>query len=342
MARAPLTQRERIVDCANALAKERDRDVFFFNYSIEPGIEHLLRQKLAARAAKRSGLILLLTTEGGDPDAAYRIARTFQDAYAKMTIVVGGWCKSAGTLVCIAADDLVIADDGELGPLDTQIAKADEVGERSSGLAVDAAFEKMQKESFKLFIGYLSDIKEKTRGRITFKTAAEIAAQLVIGATSEIFAKLDPVTIGEDYRSNLVGSNYAMRLNVRAKNLKSDARFDALEFLLEGYRSHAFVIDRKEASQLFVRVQPPNGRIAELLELLGNGVVFPLSGERSETPRLEYLNDEKRVAQRPSRAATPAPSARAKRRGSNGTDGRAVVLPRDISAGAGEKGTGRA
>jgi hypothetical protein len=74
-----------------------------------------------------------------------------------------------------------------------QIAKADEIWERSSGLAVEAAFEKLQQESFKLFFNNLMDIKEQA-GRITFKTAAEIAAQMVIGQTKDIFAKIDPLT----------------------------------------------------------------------------------------------------------------------------------------------------
>jgi hypothetical protein len=75
--------------------------------------------------------------------------------------VVSGWCKSAGTLFCIAANHLIIADTGELGPLDVQIAKSDEIWERSSGLVVESAFEKLQQESFKLFFNYLMEIKEQ-------------------------------------------------------------------------------------------------------------------------------------------------------------------------------------
>jgi len=41
-----------------------------------------------------------------------------QDAYSSITAVASGWCKSAGTLLCIAANDLIMCDAGELGPLD--------------------------------------------------------------------------------------------------------------------------------------------------------------------------------------------------------------------------------
>lgn len=327
---------KKIADSANAVSKDRDCDVFLFNFGIEPGLEHLIRVALRARRAKRPNLLLFLTTEGGDPDTAYRLARLFQDCYERITIVVGGWCKSAGTLLCIAAEELIICDGGELGPLDIQIAKADEVGERSSGLAVDAAFEKLQKESFKLFINYLTDIKAKTGGRITFRTAADIAANLVVGATSGVFEKFDPLTIGEDHRSNLVAADYAMRLNLRAANLRMDRRFDALEMLLNGYRTHSFVIDRKEASSLFLRVAAPEGTVAELVGLLGKNIVMPRNTLRDEQPRWEYLNAEKRKRrEKPKKAASADGAASRRKRGSN--EQSANDVSRNLPARSGEE-----
>jgi hypothetical protein len=204
---------------------------------------------------------------------------------------VAGWCKSAGTLFCIAANRLVIADTGELGPLDVQIAKADEIWERSSGLVVEAAFAKLQQESFKIFFNNLMEIKEQA-GRTTFKTAADIAAQMVIGQTKDIFAKIDPLTVGEDYRSNLIAEQYAIRLNLRANNLVQSSRVDGLDILLRGYPSHGFVIDRQEASQLFHHVSAPAGKVAELAQILGSDVIIPRHAVRKEPLKLEYLNAE--------------------------------------------------
>ena len=38
-------------------------------------------------------------------------------------------CKSAGTLLLIGATSLIISDRGELGPLDVQLSKPDEIFE---------------------------------------------------------------------------------------------------------------------------------------------------------------------------------------------------------------------
>lgn len=290
---ASQTESAKIAPLIDAIADANDSDILILNYTMEAGMHHRVHQFLSARKRKRKNLILLLTTEGGDPDTTYRIARCLQNIYDRITIVVAGWCKSAGTLLCISANELIIADTGELGPLDIQIAKSDELGERSSGLAVGASFEKLQEESFQLFIRYLSDIKGKVGGRITFRTAADIAAQMVVGVTSEIFAKFDPLGIGEDHRANLVAEEYATRLNLRARNLKSGQAIDGLQMLLRGYPSHGFVIDREEAKLLFRNVNPPSGQILELLDLLGPKVVFPRSSSQNHPMQLEFLNAEK-------------------------------------------------
>lgn len=298
MARTTATgdaKKRKIAALADAIARQDDCDVLLFNYGLEPGLEYGFFNYLQQRQSKRPNLLLLLTTEGGDANTAYRLARRLQRDYKTVTILVAGWCKSAGTLLCIAAHHLIISDAGELGPLDVQIAKADEVGERSSGLVVEAAFEKLQEESFQLFISHLMDLKDQA-GRITFKTAAEIAAQMMIGQTREIFAKIEPLTVGEDYRLNLIAEQYAIRLNLVACNLVLSRSRDGLRMLLRGYPSHGFVIDREEASRLFKSVSRPAGKVAELTELLGTDVLVPRNSMREQMPKLEYLNAERTQA----------------------------------------------
>ena len=232
--------------------------------------------------------------------------------------------KSAGTLICIGAHNLLVADTGELGPLDVQIAKADEMWESSSGLVVEAAFEKLQEESFKLFFKHLMDIKEQA-GRITFKTAADLAVHMAVGQTKEIFSKIDPLSVGEDYRSNLIAEQYAIRLNLKAMNLIQTARVSALHMLLRGYPSHRFIIDRQEAKRLFRRVDAPTGNIAELAQILGMDVAVPRHSVRKETAKLEYLNAEITSTSKGQKSAKSARTAKGGRRQRGSPEGPARV-----------------
>ena len=67
---------------------------------------------------KRKNVLVLLVTLGGDADSAFRIVRFLRRSYDKVTVFVPSLCKSAGTLICLGAYEVVIPEAGELGPLD--------------------------------------------------------------------------------------------------------------------------------------------------------------------------------------------------------------------------------
>ncbi|OBQ59113.1 SDH family Clp fold serine proteinase [Mesorhizobium loti] len=271
---------------ANALAEHLDTDILILNAEIYPPGDFVFIRTVGSRN-RRSKVLLFLTTEGGSADSAFRMMRFLQARYQRVTVAVGGWCKSAGTLMCIGAHQLVMGDAGELGPLDVQIVKADEMNEQKSGLVAEAAFEKLQLEAFKFFIGFVRNLGDSGY-RVTLKTASDIATKMTIGVVQPIFDKMEPVTIGEDYRSNRLALSYATRLNVHSRNLKRTRELDALDNLLSGYDSHGFVIDLKEASNLFINVAPYPPEMLDLVDKLGMDIVLP----REQGPRLEYLNDE--------------------------------------------------
>lgn len=123
---------------ATKIANETNTDVFLYNSEIKRHndwevIDHCTERR------RRKKVMVILVTEGGDPNAAYRMARCFQQNYDHFTCIVPGYCKSAGTLIAIGADELVFFEGGELGPLDVQMSKKDELWEMQSGLTVMTA-----------------------------------------------------------------------------------------------------------------------------------------------------------------------------------------------------------
>lgn len=67
---------------------------------------------------KRMNVLVLLVTLGGDADSAYRIVWFLRPSYDKVTVFVPSLCKSAWTLNCLGAHEVVISEAGEFGPLD--------------------------------------------------------------------------------------------------------------------------------------------------------------------------------------------------------------------------------
>ena len=208
---------------------------------------------------------MILSTYGGDPDAGFRIARCLQHYFTEgITLFVPHYCKSAGTLIAIGASELVLSDRGELGPLDVQLVKSDEMFERSSGMDITQGFNVLTSQAYEMFNTITVNLKLKSR--LSIKLASEAASQIAVGAFAPIFSQIDPLRLGEIQRATEIAFKYGNLLKVKFDNLQE---FGVIT-LISGYPSHAFVIDRKEATTIFKNVrQPDTDEIAWLKEIDG-------------------------------------------------------------------------
>jgi len=279
-------QRESVESLATKLANEFDTDVFLYN---SPTTRQYDDEIVAAclERERRSKVLLILVSEGGDPDAAYRIARCFQDHYDKFTCLVPSYCKSAGTLITVGAHELVMTDFGELGPLDIQLVKKDELWETQSGLTVMSALDALKEKSFSTFEHYFMEIKKRSRDTVTFKTAAEIAIKLTAGLFSPIFQQIDPMHVGEASRAQAIAQHYGLRLAFCGKNISAEN----VDALISQYPAHGFVVDRTEAASLFNKVRKPNAAEEQLIKVLGDSASDIL--RETQTIR-RFLSGEKR------------------------------------------------
>jgi ClpP class serine protease len=69
-------------------------------------------------------LDLVLHTPGGLVLAALQIARAIRDRRAKVTVFVPHYAMSGGTLIALAADEIVMCKHSVLGPIDPQVDKS--------------------------------------------------------------------------------------------------------------------------------------------------------------------------------------------------------------------------
>lgn len=242
--RANFTPPERSLEkLIQAVTAEHEADIFLYSGPIDRAqAEHFFVASEQANP-RRDNVLLILTTNGGDADAAYKIARHLKRCYHTFTLAVFGMCKSAGTILALGADEIVMSGQrGELGPLDVQILREDDLMQQSSGLDVFKAISSIRNQSFYIFEDILLDLQRKSGGFITTKTASDIATSMAIGLMSPIASQLDPMRIGEIRRSMTIARDYGIRLN---------ADREVLDKLIHDYPSHSFVIDFDEAKELF-------------------------------------------------------------------------------------------
>lgn len=236
------------------ISRDHDANFVIFSDSITSNSVDILMRSLISIKSKKENLVLVLTTYGGDPDAAYRLVRFIKRKYNKLILLLYGYCKSAGTLVTLGADEIVMSDFAELGPLDVQLTKEDELVFQS-GLDYIMAFNAIYENVFQTYDTTFLRLKQKSSYTITTKTAGEIASTLAMGLYAPMLANIDPIKIGEVHRALRVAEEYGKRI------CSQEA---LIEKLTSGYTSHSFAIDIKEAQKMFDNIREPNDKELQL------------------------------------------------------------------------------
>lgn len=255
------THEQKYTRLAGLVSDKHAADVILYSGEIDDSVADQLIT-LAKSKDRKENVVLMLATRGGSPDAAYRMARCLQRQYKKFILYIYGICKSAGTLVSVGANEIILSDFGEFGPLDIQLGKRDELFETVSGLNITQALTSLNTRSQDIFRTSLIDLKNGSRGQISTKLAAEIASNFAIGIHEKIYAQIDPAQLGSIERSINIASDYGKRL--KTKNVKNDT----VDKLVSGYPSHSFVIDIKEAKELFEVVRMPDDDEEELAKCI--------------------------------------------------------------------------
>lgn len=233
------------MDILESLIAKHTADVFFLSGPIDYSTTESLIDYIATKK-QRENLLLILCTPGGDANAGYTLVRYLRRAYKQFNLLVYGYCKSAGTLIAIGADRIIMAPRAEFGPLDVQLTKDDEITSRTSGLDITTALESLTRQAFQIFETHFIEIKQRSYGAITTKTAADISTAIAIGLLAPITQQIDPLKLGETQRAIAIASQYGRRLG------GSDR---LIQHLIHHYPSHDFVIDVEEAKKWFQCVE---------------------------------------------------------------------------------------
>lgn len=79
--------------------------------------------QLSNLRGKKEGkqLDLILETPGGSGEAAEDMVRVLRDRFDDIAVIIPGWAKSAGTLMTMAADEILMGAASALGPIDAQL-----------------------------------------------------------------------------------------------------------------------------------------------------------------------------------------------------------------------------
>lgn len=206
-----------------------------------PALYRCLRQ-----LERSPNLDLVLRTTGGEIVAARRFAFILRQFTERLTILVPHRAWSAGTLLCLSADELVLGPLAELGSVDPQIG---------SGAAVPpGAPQTIAAEDIRLFKAVARDWFGVTRD--------EDHVQLLALLVQHIF----PATLTAFYRSDLlVRKIIGELLALQNRALESSFREKVERALIEDVHSHDYLLTPSDVEQLGLNVTLATPQEEELL-----------------------------------------------------------------------------
>lgn len=240
---------------------------------------HLVHADLLAVPAaldKERGetLDVIVASPGGDAEAAYLVARELRRRFQRLTIFVPFQAKSAATVLCLVADELVLGSLGELGPLDQQYdekQKADSP-QSMSRLVLFRALQQLRHEATGMYEDLVARIGSKSGMRLF--DACSKAAELTSALYGPLYGQIDPGRLAESARGLEVGGEYAERLLKRYRAaFWAEQGPKLLDRLIHAYPTHGFIIDQEEAQDLGLPTRAPDREETALLDRLAVALI---------------------------------------------------------------------
>lgn len=176
---------------------------------------------------------LLLHTPGGDIDAAEKLMSILRlrVGIGRLRVVVPDFAKSAGTLMAIGADSIVMSDTSELGPIDPQVTFVDGEGDGAA-------------QSVQTYLDAYEKVSEDFR-----RDPTDVAAQLLLN-------KFEPARIVHFEAVKARARDFAENQLKRMCREKGNYTSVAAKLLdTRQWRSHGQVINADAAEKLGLTIQ---------------------------------------------------------------------------------------
>jgi hypothetical protein len=233
----------------------RGRPALFLILQQPLNADHLLLVRAALADRHFPELDLVVHCHGGSIHTAYQIVALLRLHCSTLIAVVPLRAKSAGTLLTIGADRIVMDEIAELGPLDTQIyeERPGGKGEFTSALNPFKALEQLQAYSLETLDLAMRLIVR--RSGLDLDNSLRAAIEFVRATTGPLLAQLEAEKLGEYSRALSIGEEYGKRLLRRSGEWDEEKASTLIQRLVHGYPTHEYVIDYAEALDLGLPVE---------------------------------------------------------------------------------------
>lgn len=147
---------------------------------ITPGIDIAVKDAIELSQSQSDNLVVVLQTYGGVVEVVERIVDVIRKFYQEVTVIVPDLAMSAGTVLALSADKIMMDYFSRLGPIDPQIVKDDRLVPALSYLN---QYEKLNKKAMEgnLTTAEYAMLQQFDVGELyQFEQARELSVELLV------------------------------------------------------------------------------------------------------------------------------------------------------------------
>ncbi|MGD2134351.1 MAG: hypothetical protein PVI23_16290, partial [Maricaulaceae bacterium] len=200
-------------------------------------------------------LTLILYTPGGNSAAAWRLINLLRTFCEELEIIVISKAHSAGTLMCLGANRIVMTKQATLGPIDPSL-------NHPLNPPIPSAPKHRAPVSVEALQGYL-DIAQDS---LNIKDPASLSHVL-----THLASNIHPLVLGQIFRTRTQIRFLAKKL-LSNQDIDDDRKEAIVSFLCSESGSHDHTINRRDARELGLVVENPSQEFYEILKSLHKSV----------------------------------------------------------------------
>lgn len=200
---------------------------------------------------KTDKISLYLYTRGGDTISAWSLVNLIRNFCDKFEVIIPFNCHSAGTLICLGANNIVMTKQATLGPIDPStngpLNPQIPGGNPNARVPVNVEF--------------VNGFFELAKSELNIKKSNDLTNILV-----NFSNKVHPLVLGQVNRARTQIQMLAKKLLVY-QNLDHKKERNIIKFLCSESGSHDYTIYRKEAeNSLGLRIEKPNNELYSIIK----------------------------------------------------------------------------
>ncbi|TIN77778.1 hypothetical protein [Mesorhizobium sp.] len=268
-----------------SIEKERNSKALLYVTGDRPGMETQISPEIIDLfvdhlddlwPAKRISLILY--TPGGNTAAAWRLVNLLRTFCDDLEVIVPSKALSAGTLISLGANRILMTKQASLGPIDPSLN-----GPLNPAVPGGAPNHKAP-VSVEAVQGFLDVVQEQ----LGVKDPASLAV-----VWNHLSEKIHPLVLGQIFRSRSQIRTLAKRLLIH-QGIDDEKKEGIISFLCSESGSHDHSINRREARSMGLKIENPSDQFYGTLKKLHHSVAETLMLRSPYSPDTELAGQNQK------------------------------------------------